>query len=413
MKKAEKWIFTFFLIAALLGGTGLTVYGEGQQDNSRPESLYALSAVLLDGESGRILYEKNGTEQRPMASTTKIMTCILTLENGNLDDLARTSAYAASMPKVHLGVVEGEEFRVKDLLYSLMLESHNDAAVILAEHVGGSVQGFAKKMNAKAAKIGCKNTWFITPNGLDAEEVTKEGKKIHATTAADLARIMQYCIKESPQKEAFLKITRTSSYSFSDASENRSYSCVNHNAFLSMMPGALSGKTGFTAKAGYCYVGALERDGKTLIVALLACGWPNNKSYKWSDTRKLMDYGLENYSVHALSEAELPTIPDCVTVRNGQSRILGDKAQAALQHNQEKDRKLLLREDEKIEVKYQGVETLEAPVRKGDKVGELIYQAGGQIWKKEEVVAAEGVGKIDFAWCLKQTIERLAAGIAR
>ena len=102
-------------------------------------------------------------------------------------------------------------------------------------------------------------------------------QKVHSTTAADLARIMKYCITESPKKEEFLEVTRTASYSFSDLEGKSSYSCNNHNAFLSMMDGALSGKTGFTAKAGYCYVGALNRDGKTFIVALLACGWPNNK----------------------------------------------------------------------------------------------------------------------------------------
>lgn len=107
---------------------------------------------------------------------------------------------------------------------------------------------------------------------------------------------MKYCIKESPCREDFLNVTRTASYSFYDADKKRSFSCNNHNAFLNMMEGALTGKTGFTANAGYCYVGALTRDGKTFIVALLACGWPNNKTYKWKDTVKLMNYGLENYS---------------------------------------------------------------------------------------------------------------------
>ena len=277
-------------------------------------TLYAKSAVLMDAESGRILYEKNGYEILPMASTTKIMTCILALENGDLNDYAEVSSYASGMPKVHLGARSGEFFRLEDLLYSLMLESHNDSAVIIAEHIAGSTGEFADMMNRKARKIGCDNTFFITPNGLDAVSTSTDGQThIHSTTAADLARIMSYCITSSPKKEEFLTITRTASHSFTGfqksgedyVSDGRTFTCNNHNAFLSMMEGALSGKTGFTANAGYCYVGSLRQEDRTFVVALLACGWPNNKSYKWSDTKKLMSYGLENYTTHTLQEALL------------------------------------------------------------------------------------------------------------
>lgn len=411
MKKAGKRLLLLFLIASEVMRSVLPVFGE--EEIPQPGNLYALSAVLLDGDSGRILYEKNGGEKRPMASTTKIMTCILILENGNLEDTAKTSAYAASMPKVHLGAAKDEEFYVKDLLYSLMLESHNDSAVILAEYAEGSVQEFAGKMNEKAREIGCEDTWFITPNGLDAQEEIEGETREHSTTAADLARIMKYCIMDSPQKDAFLEITGTPSYTFQDVSGKRSFSCNNHNAFLSMMEGALSGKTGFTARAGYCYVGALQRDGKTFVAAVLGCGWPNNKSYKWADTRRLMEYGLEHYTLRSLSEAELPWIPSEIVVKNGQSKVLGEKAKAELVRVLGDDQKILLREDEKIEVSYQGQDTLEAPVKKGQKAGELIYTAAGQVWKREDVVIKEGVGKADFSWCLRQTMERLAAGAAQ
>ena len=167
-----------------------------------PLKLYAKSAVLMDAASGRVLYSKNGDEQLPMASTTKIMTLILTLERADLDDTVTVSAYAASMPDVQLNIREGEQYRLKDLLYSLMLESHNDSAVAIAEHVGGSVEEFAAMMNQKAREIGCTNTWFITPNGLDAtaEYTNAQGEKetrTHVTTAEDLARIMSYCIEKS------------------------------------------------------------------------------------------------------------------------------------------------------------------------------------------------------------------------
>ena len=150
---------------------------------------------------------------------------------------------------------EREVFYIKDLLYSLMPESHNDSAVAVAEGIGGSVEEFAKEMNAKAAEIGCKDTHFITPNGLDAEDESG----VHSTTAEDLAKIMQYCIMTSGEKEAFLEVTRTKEYQFQDTDRKRTFSCHNHNAFLDMMDGALSGKTGFTAEAGYCYVGSLRR----------------------------------------------------------------------------------------------------------------------------------------------------------
>ena len=205
-----------------------------------PAELYARSAVLMDADSGRVLFGKDADVVRPMASTTKIMTCILALEylRKHPDQTIEVSDQAASQPKVHLGMQKGEVFYIKDLLYSLMLESHNDSAVAVAEGIAGSVEEFAKEMNAKAAEIGCKNTHFITPNGLDAED---EGG-VHSTTAEDLAKIMRYCIMTSGEKETFLEVTRTKEYQFQDTDRKRTFSCHNHNAFLDMMDGpALSG----------------------------------------------------------------------------------------------------------------------------------------------------------------------------
>ena len=276
--------------------TGMVSCQPAVQAEETNLDLYARGAVLMDADSGRVLYGKEEETVLPMASTTKIMTCILALENGSLTDEVEASSHAASQPQVHLGMNKGDRFCLEDLLYSLMLESHNDSAVAIAEHIGGSVEGFAELMNEKAEEIGCTDTHFITPNGLDAVEVVDGVEVRHSTTAKDLARIMRYCIMISPEREKFLEITRTANYSFANRQGSRSYSCVNHNAFLNMMDGALSGKTGFTGDAGYCYVGALRQGDRTFIVALLACGWPNHKTYKWVDTRKLMEYGLKNYS---------------------------------------------------------------------------------------------------------------------
>lgn len=363
-------------------------------DEITASQLYAQSAVLMDADSGRILFAKNGQEERAMASTTKIMTCILALENGDLSEEITVSAEAASQPAVRLGMREGQRFRLNDLLYSLMLESHNDSAVAVAECVGGTVEGFAAMMNRKAMELGCSDTYFITPNGLDAEDET--GK--HHTTAADLARIMKYCIMDSEKKDAFLEITRTESYQFSDCDGSGSYSCSNHNSFLHMMEGALSGKTGFTADAGYCYVGALRRDDRTFIVALLACGWPNNKGHKWSDTRKLMDYALENYQYREFGTEE-ETVS--VVVENGTAGGFpgADGVQIGASAETEPFR-VLLKSGEEIDVEYDVPESVEAPVEKGQTLGTVVYSLNGGTFREYPLTADASVRKRDFSVCL-------------
>lgn len=421
--------------------------------------LYAKAAVLLDADSGRVLYGKNEEEKMAMASTTKIMTCILLLEQGDLEDTVKVSAYAESMPKVKLYLKKGESYQVKDLLYSLMLESHNDSAVALAEYVGKkylpkelqekdvseytmeeskkAVKVFAGLMSEKARTLGCENTYFITPNGLDATETVtlQDGQtlqKEHCTTAAELAKIMAYCIRKSPKREEFLQITATPNYAFT--ANGRSYSCVNHNSFLTMMQGAISGKTGFTNKAGYCYVGALESNGRTFVVALLACGWPNNRSYKWSDTKKLMQYGMEHYVWKSFDdedvlfdEKKLTPLP----VANGCTKVLGNTAYTSVAiagrngetkegimgegvHSQrEEDRKMeegstgiLLRQDEQIKVECHCRESLTAPVKAGTVVGNIYYVVDDIIYKTEEIITTNTVDAVDFPWCLKQVFAR-------
>ncbi len=367
-------------------------------------NLYAKAAVLMDADTGRVLYDRCGNEQLPMASTTKIMTLIVTLENANLEDTVTVSSYAASMPKVHLGMRTGEQYQLRDLVLSLMLESHNDSAVAIAEHVGGSVEQFAALMNKKAEEIGCKNTYYITPNGLDATQ----GEKIHSTTARDLALVMSYCITKSPQKEMFLEITRTPNHSFTDLSKKRSFSCVNHNAFLNMMTGALTGKTGYTSKAGYCYVGALRQDDKTFVVALLACGWPNHKTYKWSDTRVLMEYGLGNYQYRGFKEVPIPeqTLEN-IAVSNAQNAGIGEKIDLEVEAAGSFDEGgLLMREDEKVTVVLHKVKTLTAPVEKGKEIGHISYMVGNREWKRINLITAEEIEAIDFEWCIRQVFHK-------
>lgn len=399
-----------------------------KEEKSTTSQLYARAAVLMDADNGRILLGKNEDEALPMASTTKIMTCILALEKGDTEDVAEVSAYGAGQPKVHMGAKKGESYRIGDLLYALMLESYNDAAVIIAEYYGSQMAGlsgdiashsaaeskqavlaFTAEMTKKAKELGCKDTFFVTPNGLDGSlELKKSGKSInyeHHTTAADLAAVMSYCIVKSPKKEAFLKITRTPSYTFHDRKRmesgwqegSRTVACMNHNAFLQMMDGALSGKTGFTGKAGYCYVGALEKDKKRFTIALLACGWPNNKSWKWHDARLLYEYGLEHYDRRDIREERI--LPD-VRVKNGQ------RDSAGLECREETIELLLSREDE-IKVEWDVPKSLTAPVVKGEQVGRVAYFVNGELYREFPVTAAENVPEITYFYCIIRIIRNV------
>lgn len=370
-----------------------------------PDNLYALSACLMDAESGRILFAKDADVRRANASTTKIMTLIVTLERADLADIVTVSDYAASQPDVQLNAASGEQFYLKDLCFSLMLESHNDSAVAIAEHVAGSVEQFAAYMNEKAKEIGCKDTHFVTPNGLDKEDA--EG--FHGTTAADLARIMSYCILESPQRETFLAITQTPSYSFSDVDGKRSFSCTNHNAFLTMMEGVLSGKTGFTGNAGYCYVGALQRDDRIYVVALLGCGWPNNKTYKWSDSRKLMQYGIDAFSRVKIEDTQVPeqAFSD-IPVSGARTEEIGGMDAVGVERIEDEAApvSMLLKQGEEIQVVYEKVAQLEAPVGSGEPVGYIEYRMQDQVLRRDVLVTDSEVKAADLPWNMQQVMER-------
>ncbi len=418
-KKIKIW--SCIVVSILSGFLSIAVNGaEASEMSEIPEelkNLYARSAVLMDGDSGRVLFGKNETEVLPMASTTKIMTCILALEKAKPDEICTVSAEAAAQPQVRLGMRTGEAYRLEDLLYSLMLESHNDSAVCVAEQVGGSVEGFANLMNQKAEEIGCRSAHFVTPNGLDASD---EGG-VHSISAKDLALILRYCIQESGQREKFLEITRTSGYTFQDTSGKRSFYCANHNALLTSLEGALTGKTGFTSKAGYCYVGAVRREEKTLIVALLACGWPNNRTYKWSDTRRLAEYGFANYEKKSLEVADI-SLPRILVLRGilqeaglrladpaaGENTGPGTEKQARAKAGAS-DRntrvQVLLQEGEALQVKLQTVPALRAPVQEGQRAGTLQVLLGEDVLWEYELVCREDIGEITYRYCIGQVLE--------
>ena len=337
--------------------------------------LQAKYACVMDSSSGRILYGKDNNVKAPMASTTKIMTAILVLESGRLQETVCASSYAASMPKVHLGMRKGYQYYLKDLLYSLMLESHNDSAVAIAEHMSGSVQGFAEQMNQKAAELGMADTHFVTPNGLDADE--------HYSTAADMCRLAAYAI----QNKEFCALIQTKNYSFHTVDGKHSYSVSNKDAFLSYYDGALGVKTGFTGKAGYCFVGAAKRDNTTLTSCVLACGWPPNKTYKWTDTKNLMDYGFANYAPLTMPVQDLTALR--IPVEDGKSSFVSC---------QQPDEILTMSSrSESISVIYEIPEKLYAPVHADTPIGSISFYINDELYCKENVFPSESIEKSVFS----------------
>ena len=234
-------------------------------------------ALLINANTGKVVYAKNENVRHANASTTKIMTCILALENCKLNEKVTFSPYAASIEPSKLYANAGEVFYLKDLLYSLMLPSHNDTAVAIAEHVSGSTAKFVDLMNKKAAAIGCTNTHFATPNGLDFGYD-------HYTTASDLAKIARYAIK----RNMFRKLISTGYYSFSNLNTGRTYYIGTTNALLGNLPGVQGMKTGYTNKAGYCFVGlSYSQKGNTYISVVLG---GSSSASRWEDSRRLLTY---------------------------------------------------------------------------------------------------------------------------
>lgn len=353
----------------------------GQQEEKEKLSLNARAAVLMDADSGRILYGKNETMAFPMASTTKIMTLIVALEHNEPDQIVMASAGASAMPEVRLGVHEGERYRMEDLYYAMMLESFNDAAMMIAEGTIGSVENFAELMNEKAISLGCTQTYFITPNGLDAADE----KGVHSSTAEDMAKIMRYAI----DNEDFLKITQTADYSFTDCDRKRSFEVHNKNVLLTMMDGVLSGKTGYTADAGYCYVCAVKKDDRTFIVALLGSGWPPHKGYKWSDVQTLLDYGDKNYRYQTIDISK--GVPDRqVHVMNGEQDFATVRAKQT-------NYRFLLSSEDKVHVESVLPGQLEAPVEAGQSVGSIRIFVNGDLTAENDYVT---INKIDarYTW---------------
>ena len=243
------------------------------------------AAIIYDRSSGSILFGKNENDQRKMASTTKIMTAIIVLENANLDDIVTVSSKAASTGGSRLGLHTNDKISIRDLLYGLMLCSGNDAAVALAEHVGGDISGFASLMNAKCVFLQLTSTHFVTPHGLDNDE--------HFTTAYELAIITNYAL----QNETFCNYVGTKHYTVSINGRPKNLS--NTNELLGNLNGVYGVKTGFTNGANRCLVTSVKRDNMDLICIVLGA---DTKKDRTKDSIQLIEYAFKNFEMLDIKE---------------------------------------------------------------------------------------------------------------
>jgi serine-type D-Ala-D-Ala carboxypeptidase (penicillin-binding protein 5/6) len=253
----------------------------------------AAAALLMDADSGEVLYEKNAHSPLPMASTTKVMTGLLTVERLRPHEIVQVSAHAATMAPSKIHLRPGELMRVDDLLQAILLKSANDASAAVAEKISGSEAAFARVMTRRARELGARKTHFENASGLPSDD--------HYSTAHDLAVIFRYAM----QRPDFAEIMQMRSASI-ESLTGRAWTVRNHNRLLWTFPGALGGKTGWTRASRHCYVGMVEHGGRTLIVSILA------SSRLWSDVNELLLYGFASGGAgepHFVSLSNMMTLP--------------------------------------------------------------------------------------------------------
>jgi serine-type D-Ala-D-Ala carboxypeptidase (penicillin-binding protein 5/6) len=276
MRNARRWIRMLVLVLAAAIIIPIT---PAENALSTPPAVHvsAQGAALIDVSSGRILYSHNGDKPMRVASLTKVMTAIVAIEEGKLSDMAKVSKHAFGKEGSSIYLKLGEEMSIHHLLYGLMLRSGNDAATTIAEHVGGSEEGFVYLMNEKANMLGMNRTSFRNPHGLDAEG--------HLSTANDMARLTAYALKNP----VFQDIVKTQLKRVPNPNEAWDYTWRNKNKMLSLFEGSDGVKTGFTKSAGRCLISSATRNGRQLAVVTL------NAPSDWADHAKLLNYGFENY----------------------------------------------------------------------------------------------------------------------
>lgn len=357
---------------------------------SKEPVINARAAIIYDRETKEIIWGKNETEKRAMASTTKIMTAIVVIEKGNLSDIVTISKKAANTGGSRLKINTGDKIAVNDLLYGLMLRSGNDAAVALAEHIGGNIEGFAELMNKKAEEIGLKNTHFVTPHGLDDEK--------HYTTAYELAILTVYAL----QNETFSKIVNTKSTTISINNVQRNI--YNTNELLGTLNGVNGVKTGFTNNAGRCLVTSCTRNNNQIITIVLGC---DTKKQRTSDSMKLIEYAFENYTRINLEEKikiEFENWKQINSERIYINKGKKTKIELELQEIEKKQIPIKIGEENKIKFDINAIYEYNAPIKENTKIGNIVVKYNNEIIENVDIICSKEVEKKDIFSYLKELL---------
>lgn len=357
----KKYIYIFLILVITLNFS--TSYGEDISLNKNI-SLSAKSSILIDADTGRIIYEKNAHEKMPIASTTKIMTALIALEKGNLDDKVKVADESIGVEGSSIYLKPGELITLKDLIYGLMLRSGNDSAVAIAFHIGGSTEEFVRLMNDKAKSIGALNTNFTNPNGLHDEN--------HYSTAYNMALIT----KEAFKKDEFSNIVKSKSY-VSEREENNYF--YNKNKTLLEYDGGSGVKTGYTMKSGRCLVSSASRNGMNLIaVSLNASDWFN-------DNYKLLDYGFNNYKSSLIYDKG--QYLKKLTINDGDREYLDLVTEKGFFYPLKEG------EREKIKISIETPDEIQLPIDKGQKIGYISIYLDNQLIDKSNLIAKTSINK--------------------
>ena len=365
----RKIVALLALFAALFPGCAFA------DTSDEPLVIGAKAAILMEAETGRVLLEKNADQRLPMASTTKIMTCLLALENSSLEETVTVGKNAAGVTGTSLYLSQGETLTMEQMLYGLMLRSGNDAAVAIAEHVDGSVEEFVARMNRRAVELGA-DAQFKNPHGLDQQG--------HEASARAMALILRECLKN----ETFARISSTKEKVIPWPGNEYSRVLKNKNRLLTSYEGATGGKTGYTSGAGRCLVFSAERNGMRLVGCVLNCP-------TWFDTAQAMlDYGFEHYSMQEVSRAG--DSMGQVAVTGGQKRSAPVQTAEGL--------RVPVGMGEKIVVQTQLPDDAPAPVRRGDAAGVYQVRSGGQLLAQGKLVYGESVSKNNMEGALERVV---------
>lgn len=387
------FLFIFTTTSFASENTNLEDSSKALENNTNTINIDSPACVLIESSTGKILYEKNANEIRYPASTTKIMTAILVLENCELTDIATVSYNAInSIPAdyVTCNIREGEELTIEELLNVLLIPSANDAAVVLAEHVSGSVSKFSDLMNEKAKEIGCKNTHFVNPNGIH--------NKNHVSTAYDLALIAQYAMKNSTFREIVQKtryiLPATNKYSNEDRSFTTTNTLLIKNTSKSKdnyyYPDAIGVKTGYTSEAGNCLVSSANRDNMEVISVVLGAGFTKDGfSEKFLDTITLFDYVFDNYSMKTVQEKNSVLKEVNILFATKETKNLKVLVKDDIQIFQEDSSSLDSLQPEIV------LDKLKAPISAGSTVGTITYTVDGNTYSSE-LIAQDDVVPSDI-----------------